>query len=94
MGASCLPVALFAAILLAFLLSLCSSSADVVARSMAGTFHGSASDFLVFWTHDGYQNVMMLRGYFKASLSGWRLRYLQSVFGVVTAGLLGGGMAG
>ena len=37
-GASCLPVALFAAILLAFLLSLCSSSDAVVARSMAGTF--------------------------------------------------------
>ena len=96
-GASCLPVALFAAILLAFLLSLCSSSDAVVARSMAGTFSTvPLLGFLVFGPMMDIKNVMMLRGYFKASfIVRLALTVFAVCFGVVlTAGLLGGGMAG
>ena len=97
MGGFLLPVALFAAILLAFLLSLCSSSDAVVARSMAGTFSTvPLLGFLVFGPMMDIKNVMMLRGYFKASfIVRLALTVFAVCFGVVlTAGLLGGGMAG
>ena len=90
-------VLVFAAILLAFLLSLCSSSDAVVARSMAGTFSTvPLLGFLVFGPMMDIKNVMMLRGYFKASfIVRLALTVFAVCFGVVlTAGLLGGGMAG
>jgi uncharacterized membrane protein YraQ (UPF0718 family) len=66
LGSSSMPVALFAMMVLAFLLSLCSSSDAVVARSMSGTFNfTSMLGFLVFGAIVDIKNVMMLKGYFK-----------------------------
>ncbi len=66
LGSSSMPVAVLAMMVLAFLLSLCSSSDAVVARSMSGTFNfTSMLGFLVFGAIVDIKNVMMLKGYFK-----------------------------
>ena len=58
--------AVFAAILLSFLLSLCSSSDAVIAQSLSGTFcSGALLGFLVFGPMMDIKNILMLHGYFK-----------------------------
>ena len=58
--------AVFAAILLSFLLSLCSSSDAVIAKSLSVTFcSGALLGFLVFGPMMDIKNILMLHGYFK-----------------------------
>lgn len=66
LGKTELPLAVLAMMGLAFLLSLCSSSDAVVARSLSGTFPFTAMlGFLVFGPMVDIKNVFMLNGYFK-----------------------------
>lgn len=66
LGSAELPLAILAMMGLAFLLSLCSSSDAVVARSLSGTFPFTAMlGFLVFGPMVDIKNVFMLNGYFK-----------------------------
>lgn len=67
------PIAVLAMMLLSFLLSLCSSSDAVVARSMSASFDfTSMLGFLVFGPMMDIKNVMMLKSYFKSRFV-WRL---------------------
>ncbi|PWJ50556.1 hypothetical protein SAMN05216529_104278 [Faecalicatena contorta] len=95
LGNSSMPIALFAMILLSFLLSLCSSSDAVVARSLSGTFSFVPMlGFLVFGPMMDIKNVMMLKGYFKGKFV-LRLAVtalLVCYAAVLIFGLLGGGM--
>lgn len=96
LGNSSMPIAVFAMILLSFLLSLCSSSDAVVARSLSGTFSFVPMlGFLVFGPMMDIKNVMMLKGYFKGKFV-LRLAVtalLVCYAAVLIFGLLGGGMA-
>lgn len=92
--AESLPIALLAMIALSFLLSLCSSSDAVVARSMSGTFSFvPMMGFLVFGPMMDIKNLLMLNGYFKKSfVVRLALTTLVVCFGIVLIfGLLGGG---
>ena len=66
LGGRSLPASLFFMILLAFLLSLCSSSDAVVARSLSGTSGFIPMlGFLVFGPMMDVKNVILLHSYFK-----------------------------
>lgn len=65
-GNKWMPVSVLVMMLLAFLLSLCSSSDAVVARSITGTTHFIPTlGFLVFGPMMDIKNVIMLHSYFK-----------------------------
>ena len=65
-GSKWMPVSVLVMMLLAFLLSLCSSSDAVVARSITGTTNFiPALGFLVFGPMMDIKNVIMLHSYFK-----------------------------
>ncbi|WP_395017852.1 permease [Robinsoniella peoriensis] len=94
LGTISLPIALLAMIALSFLLSLCSSSDAVVARSMSGTFSFvPMMGFLVFVPMKYIKKLLMLNGYFKKSfVVRLALTTLVVCFGIVLIfGLLGGG---
>lgn len=93
-GAISMPIALLAMILLSFLLSLCSSSDAVVARSMSGMFSFvPMMGFLVFGPMMDIKNLLMLNGYFKKTfVVRLALTTLIVCYGVILIfGLLGGG---
>lgn len=96
LGNSSLPVAVLVMILLSFLLSLCSSSDAVVARSMSGTFGFTPLlGFLVFGPMIDIKNIMMLNGYFQKKFV-WRLAlttFLVCFAVVMILGPLCGGVA-
>lgn len=96
LGNSSMPAAVFAMILLSFLLSLCSSSDAVVARSMSGTFGFTPMlGFLVFGPMMDIKNVMMLNGCFKGRFVR-RLAVTSFVVcyaAVLLFGVFGGGVA-
>lgn len=86
LGQGALPAAVLAMILLSFLLSLCSSSDAVVARSMSGTFgYVPMLGFLVFGPMMDIKNIMMLNGYFK---KGFVIRLALTAFVVCFAVVL------
>lgn len=67
-----MPLSVLAMMVLAFLLSLCSSSDAVVARSLSGIFSSTAMlGFMVFGPMVDIKNVFMLKGYFKGKFV-WR----------------------
>lgn len=96
LGESSMAASIFAMILLSFLLSLCSSSDAVVARSMSGTFGFTPMlGFLVFGPMMDIKNIMMLNGYFKGRFV---LRLAVTAFlvcyvAVLIFGIFGGGVA-
>lgn len=95
MGNEWLPASVFFMMLLAFLLSLCSSSDAVVARSLSGTSNFPPTlGFLVYGPMMDIKNVIMLHSYFKKKVI-IRLIVTISVICyvvVVVLGMLGGGI--
>ena len=95
MGNEWLPASVFFMMLLAFLLSLCSSSDAVVARSLSGTSNFPPTlGFLVYGPMMDIKNVIMLHSYFKKKVI-IRLTVTISVICyvvVVVLGMLGGGI--
>ena len=66
LGSKWMPVSVLVMMLLAFLLSLCSSSDAVIARSITGTTNFIPTlGFLVFGPMMDIKNVIMLHSYFK-----------------------------
>lgn len=94
LGTIGMPIGLFVMILLSFLLSLCSSSDAVVARSMSGMFSFvPMMGFLVFGPMMDIKNLLMLNGYFKRTfVIRLALTTLIVCYGIILIfGLLGGG---
>lgn len=95
LGSAGLPLAVLAMMTLAFLLSLCSTSDAVVARSLSGTFPFTAMlGFLVFGPMMDIKNVLMLHGYFKGGFV-WRLcitAFLVCLTVVLLFGFITGGV--
>ena len=68
LGNQWVPASVFFMMLMAFLLSLCSSSDAVVARSLSGTLNFIPTlGFLVYGPMMDVKNMIMLHGYFKKS---------------------------
>ena len=95
MGNQWISASVFFMMLLAFLLSLCSSSDAVVARSLSGTSNFIPTlGFLVYGPMMDIKNVIMLHSYFKKKFI---LRLVITVtvicYGVVVVlGVLTGGI--